>query len=336
MSEKRLELKVGLFVLLGLTVLATLMLNFAKGLSFFKPTYELRMKTGTVGGLKRQAAVLMSGVEVGKVIDAELSQDMKTVTIRLKIYQKYKIYSDAGFAIDALGFLGDQFVAIRPRKNEGHILRDGEEVTAQEPFDLQEVARASLTFINRIDQTAQKLNEAISRVSNIVLNEQTLTNLAISMSNFRKVSERAIQTVDGIDNLFQTNSLSISSSVSNLMQFSEQLNSLADELSETIATNRTEISVAVKNLSSATATTKNLLADLDAGKGVAGALLRDDQLKLEMSSFLTNLNAVSMNLGILSSNINNKGLWSVLWKPKTRNSPRTNQPPAQLHPGKAH
>jgi len=38
MSKSRLEWKVGLFVLTGLVLLAGLLLEFSKGLTFFQPT----------------------------------------------------------------------------------------------------------------------------------------------------------------------------------------------------------------------------------------------------------------------------------------------------------
>jgi len=45
-------------------------------------------------------------------------------------------------------------------------------------------------FIQRVDQTAEKLNDAISTCA-MVLNEQTLTNLSTAVVNMRVVSERA-------------------------------------------------------------------------------------------------------------------------------------------------
>jgi len=62
MNQKRLELKVGLFVLIGLAGIAGLMLKFSKGAALFRPTYALQLTAKNVGGLKPRAAVLMAGV----------------------------------------------------------------------------------------------------------------------------------------------------------------------------------------------------------------------------------------------------------------------------------
>src|SRR5215469_14342954 len=73
MDKKRLEFKVGVFALVGLLILAGLLLQFSKGTSLFKPTYNLYLKAGNVGGLKKSASVLMAGVEIGKVSDIALN-----------------------------------------------------------------------------------------------------------------------------------------------------------------------------------------------------------------------------------------------------------------------
>ncbi len=316
MSKQRLEFKVGVFVFICLVLMATLMIFFSKNQSFFKSTYHVYMKTSNVGGLKPQAKVLMSGVEIGTVGEITLSPDGRAATIALELLERYKVYKDALFTIDSLGFLGDQYVGIKPTKNEGQPIGEGEFVEAKEPFDLQELARASLGFVNRLDATAQRLSDTLIRVDKIVLNEQNLTNLSMTMSNLLKFSDQAIEVMNNVDAVFKTNSSPLNLAISNLVQFSEQLNTLADELNATIVTNRTTLTRAVNNLDKSSSTLNEVLTDVNAGRGPVGALLKDDQLKLEMSSLFTNLNTVSSNLTLLSSNINSKGLWSVLWKPK--------------------
>jgi len=72
----------------------------------------------------------------------------------------------------------------------------------------------------------------------------------------------------------------------------------------------------VKNIESASAILESLLGDMQDGKGLAGAMLKDEQLAADVE-------AISRNLSITSSNINQSGLWRVLWGPKPK---RTNQP----------
>ena len=108
MSKSRLEGKVGLFVFIGLALLAALLIQFSKGTTFFRHTYNILLRAPSVGGLKARAGVLMSGVQVGTVSDIKLGPQGTNVTLTLKIYGQYEIHKDAMFLIEQSGFLGDQ------------------------------------------------------------------------------------------------------------------------------------------------------------------------------------------------------------------------------------
>ena len=170
METKRLEWKVGLFVFIGLIVLAVLLIQFSKGASLFRRTYQLQLHAGNVGGLKLRSGVLLAGVQVGLVSDIKLAKDGKSVTILLKIYEGNPIYSDARFAIESANFLGDQYVAVIPTLNQGPELTNNAVIECEAPFNIQEVARSASGFITRIDETAQRLNDAIADVRKLVLN----------------------------------------------------------------------------------------------------------------------------------------------------------------------
>ena len=321
MSKKRLEWKVGAFVVVCLTLLGLLVLNFSKGLTFFfTRTYTLRLKTTNVGGIKREAVVLMAGVPVGNVIGAELSPEGTNVTVFLKILNRYQIHGDAVFTIDSMGFLGDQYIAIIPGRNEAPVLREGAEVICREPFNFQEVARSALGFIQRIDETAKRLDSALTRVEKHVLSEESLTNLSATIANFRLVSDRALETVAGVDRVVQSNVFPVSATTSNLALFSYRLNDLATNLQQVLTANKEDLAAAVKNIESSAGMMKSLLSDVQAGKGLAGSLLKNEQLSVGVSQLVSNLT-------VLSSNLNRHGL---LWKPKKTEA----RPPSPLYPGR--
>jgi phospholipid/cholesterol/gamma-HCH transport system substrate-binding protein len=318
MEKSRLELKVGLFVLVGLALLAVLIIQFSKGTSIFRSTYDLRLHANNVGGLKPRAGVLLAGVQVGNVSGINLAGDGKSVTILLKIYKEYKIYRDARFVIEQAGFLGDQYVSVIPTANTDRLLVNGDEVDCQEPFNLQEVARSASGFLQRIDETAKKLDASISDLQRVVLNGQTLTNFSVAVVNMRAVSEQAFGTVSNINGIIATNGSQINLAVSNVLVFSQQLNHLADSANGVLAANSTEISNAVQNVESSTEVLKKVMNDLQSGRGLAGTLLQNEQLA-------TNVQAIANNLAIASSNLNRLGLWHFLWH---REPAHTNESPA--------
>ena len=309
MSKSRLEWKVGLFVFIALVVLAALLLQFSKGTNFFRPTKIILLRAANVGGLKIRASVFMAGVQIGSVSDIKLGPQGTNVTIWLKIYNEYEIHKDARFAIEQAGFLGDQYVAILPTLNQGDVFHDQDRADAEAPFNIQEVARSAGSFLRRIEETANHLNDAIADVRRLLLNEQTLTNLSVAVANLRTVSERAITTVDGLNTLVSSNAPAFSTSGSNLVFFSQQLNQFGGDLSQVLATNSPGINAAIKNIESSTVMLKDLLGDIQAGKGLAGNLLQNPELA-------TSVSLIASNLSVTSSNLNRLGVWGILWQHK--------------------
>jgi phospholipid/cholesterol/gamma-HCH transport system substrate-binding protein len=258
----------------------------------------------------------MSGVQVGTVYELRLAPDGKSVSITLRIYRQYQVHKDARFVIEQSGFLGDQYVAILPTRNEGAVFGPGDEANAEAPLDLQEVARSAAGLLTHIDSAATNIDTALTEARATIFSMRALTNLASTFDNFHRVSERSLSIVDNVDALVESNRPSINVSVSNLLFFSEQINHSASAVQGLLATNSPEIDAAIKNVESSAATLKRLLDGVQEGKGLAGKLLENEQ-------FAANVSQTVSNLSITTSNLNRLGLWGVLWQHKDS---RTNAP----------
>ena len=311
MATVRHEWKVGLFVLVSLTMMAAAVIRFSKGSPLFAQTVELRMRVSNVGGIIPGAVVLMAGVPIGRVSDTQVDKDGRSVTIFLRILKEYEIHGDAQFSIKQSGFLGDRYVSVVPAENKSPVLMDGADIQGEEPLDLEEVAKSAVGLLQRVDDTAKKLNATVARIDRILFNENTLTNLSEIVANFHLISEQSVATLDSVNQFVRTNAHPLNASVSNLAIFSGQLNEVAAELRELVATNRSEVTGAIENIESATMQIDLLTSDLQRGKGVIGNLLKNEELETEFLSTMRNLSN-------LSSNLNKNGL---LWKPRfSRNS----------------
>jgi len=318
MEKSRLPLKVGLFVFVGLVLLAVLLIQFSKSTSLFRGTYVLHLHAVTVGGIKPRAQVLLAGVQVGTVTDIKLAPDGKSVTLNLLVYKDFPIYSDAQFAIEQSGFLGDQFVSIKPTENTLPVMTNNEDVPCTAPFNLIEVARSASGFIQRIDGTAQKLDASVSALQQEVLNVHTLSSFGVALTNMQNFSAQALYAVQDIHTLVTTNTAQVETAISNLVYFSSELSQLGGSAQGILATNGPNINVATRNLEDISATLKQLSLNLQAGNGLAGTLLQNQQLA-------TNVQNIAANLAVTSSNLNREGLWGILWSHKPAR-PSTNCP----------
>jgi hypothetical protein len=146
-------------------------------------------------------------------------------------------------------------------------------------------------------------------VDSTLLAQETLTNLTATLSNFRTLSERSLVALENINTFVVTNSGSLSTSVVNFATFTENLNLVTTDLRNILGTNSNQIRMSIQNIETATGQLTNLLAGINSGEGLAGKLLKNEEMA-------THIGIISSNFAVLSSNINNKGLWGVLRKPK--------------------
>jgi hypothetical protein len=63
---------------------------------------------------------------------------------------------------------------------------------------------------------------------------------------------------------------------------------------------------------------KQMALDLAAGKGPAGSLLKNEKINAQLAAIVSNANALTAEFSIFGSNLNQRGIWAMLWKPKPR------------------
>jgi phospholipid/cholesterol/gamma-HCH transport system substrate-binding protein len=308
---KKMEWKVGVFVLIGLVLVALMVMRFSKGTGL-SSTYDLNLEARNAGGIIRGASVLMAGVPIGSVSEIRLAADGSKVTMVASIYDKIKISSNAVFSIDTVGFLGDRYISVSPgaATNENVGFRPpGDTAVLEEAFDFAQVAVSASGLMNRLSGTVDQLSNAVTRLDRTLISEHSLSNLTTTVQNLKGFSDRAMSAASGLDDFVRTNTPSLSQSITNFSDFTEKLNRVTLELQETVVTNRIEFTSAIKNIERATMRADKILAEVDEGKGLAGSLLKNP----EMANYTTLMLSNFMAFG---SNVNHKGVWGVIRKPK--------------------
>jgi len=319
MSQSRVEIKVGVFVLLGLVLLSVLAVLLSRGTAFYRSTYQIRLTSVDVGGIKKGAGVSMRGIQIGTVASAQLNPDGKGVTMVLTIESKYELHRDARFEIEQSSFLGDRFVAIYPGKDEGPKLVNGDEVRARDPFNMQEAIVVATETLRKISQVSSNLDAAVTDVRKVVLNQPTLQNLVAALDRFALITKDAQTAMGNLNTLVATNTLPVTAAVSNLNAFTTELPPLANYLSDLVTNNGAAISIAIRNLEAGSSALTNLIAGLERGDGTAGRLLRDEAMAAHLAD-------IAYNLAITTSNLNTRGLWGILWKQRNPPPPRDSNP----------
>jgi phospholipid/cholesterol/gamma-HCH transport system substrate-binding protein len=81
MYKRSTEVIVGVFVLIGVSCMIYLSVSLGDVHIFGSPYYKITAEFESVTGLKKGATVEIGGVQMGKVLDISLADDMARVTL---------------------------------------------------------------------------------------------------------------------------------------------------------------------------------------------------------------------------------------------------------------
>jgi phospholipid/cholesterol/gamma-HCH transport system substrate-binding protein len=264
-SERSIEVKVGVLILVSVGILAAFILLMG-GLSF-QATYTLYVDFDNPGGLQAGAPVRIAGVKVGKVDQLEFRggaidpQTQRRVLVRAKlsIEEKVKdaVREDAVFYVTTQGVLGEQFLSIDPGSPGKPALHDGAVAKGIDP--------------PRIDLFLAKAYELLdTTVSGIQNNRELISDIAVNTSGLLK----------NLNGVLVDNRERINRTVINVEQLSTEAKQLTAE-ARTQYVNNPKIQRAIDNID-------RLTGDLQHD---TGPLLKDAR------EAAANLNRVSATLG---------------------------------------
>ncbi len=119
MQRSKIDVWVGLFVLLGAAAILFLALQAANLLSLsFQPTYQLDAKFSDVGGLKAKAAVRSAGVLVGRVEGITFDDKTFQARVSMAMDSRFAFPKDSSLKILTSGLLGEQYLGLEPGAEE--------------------------------------------------------------------------------------------------------------------------------------------------------------------------------------------------------------------------
>jgi len=161
-GKTKLELKVGLFVFVGLVILTIFILSIG-GFKTWSSGYNINLDFSFVNGVKVGAPVSFAGVEVGEVksIDLEFIPEQNRSNIRLKVWIKelIKIPADSSVWVNTLGLLGEKYVEIIPGKDYANLLKNGQSLTGVDPLPMHEI-------FNRAENILRNLDDGLVKIKN--------------------------------------------------------------------------------------------------------------------------------------------------------------------------
>jgi len=166
------ELRVGLFVLVGLSVLAA-GIFYVTGQGILGPKYRLKTYLPEVSGLAKGATVRVDGVEVGNVesitflprTPGKAMERNKNIEVVMRVDRKFQtdILTDSMASLRTEGLLGNRYVTIS-RGITGTPIPDSGVIPGTEEKAMSEVVERSAEVLGNLSALSTDVRELIAGV----------------------------------------------------------------------------------------------------------------------------------------------------------------------------
>ena len=158
LEDKRLELRVGTFIVIGL-VLLLVMIYLFHGFAIQGDFYVINATFPFGGGIQPGTPVMVAGYAVGSV--QSVAWDSKDQIIRavLNINSSCKIKEDAKLVVDSKGMLGETYLEFTPGSLDKPNLKPNAIVHGQVPPTMSQMKVESLEMIQTITKAVSEIGD---------------------------------------------------------------------------------------------------------------------------------------------------------------------------------
>jgi len=255
--------------------------NFLKGEDLLNPSKrEFYIEYSNIQGLKVASPVTINGLEVGRVTKISFDKNPEkkgNIIVEIALNTDFEFSKNSIAKIYPASLMGGQNIAIIP-SYEGEPAVSGDRLKGV----VEEDMISSVT--KRLNPLQAKVESIIVRADSLllginqVLNEKSRVSIRNTITSLEATVIKMNKLLTNVNKIVDSSAVSVDESLKNTQKitknFAEISETLADaKLGETIA----KVKVTLENVNS-------LLADMEAGKGTLGKLMKDDTMYINLTN----------------------------------------------------
>ncbi|MGI8811964.1 MAG: MlaD family protein [Pyrinomonadaceae bacterium] len=327
------QLRVGIFVLFGLAILAFLILNSTGDFNPFEKKLRLRARFAAADGLREGSEVQLAGVHIGKVEDVVLlppdsSEDYKVEAV-MAVDQEIngrpiseRIRTDSTAQLVATSILAnDKMINVTPGSSKGVPVAENHVLESREAISINQLTKTGNDLLEQINKLAVPANEILNKANKgegtlgkIVNDESLYRDLDSTVAETRLTMTKLQTTLEKVNRgggtagkLLNDPALynSLNRTVSQLESISNGIRagrgSAGKFVTDDALYNETRAAIIDLRTSAAKINGiaddfKLITSDLAAGKGSAGRFLKDEQLYDDARDTLAKFNSTASKI----------------------------------------
>jgi phospholipid/cholesterol/gamma-HCH transport system substrate-binding protein len=301
------ELRVGLFVLAGLVIVALGVFYVTGAAGAWGAKYQLKTYLPEVSDLQDGSPVTLDGVVVGNVLSIRINPNppdrMHSIEIAMRIGKDFQkmIRTDSYAKLQTEGLVGNRYITIK-RGLSGQVIPNNGTVEGRESSAIQQVAEQSVELEKHVDDLTKEISDVVNAVRSgrgsagkFIYDPSLYNHLNATVAKAEAVVA-SVQAGQGTlgkfvvsDELYNKAYAAVGHGEEILAAVQQQKGTVGKLIYDPAIANEAKDFFARGN---------TLLADVQNGKGTLGKLATDDTL-------FTNLRDSSANIKDMTGKLNN-------------------------------
>ena len=188
-GQSKLELKVGIFVFIGLVILTAFILSM-KDFKSMTAGYELNFIFNFANGVKIGAPVRFAGVDVGEIkeINFVTTADDPKPKVRIvgSVKKEIKVPVDSTVWVNTLGLLGEKYIEIMPGEDSSNILLAKQALVGVDPIPMQEVSVLAKDIATHLDESIKRIINKEGTIGKLLYDDTIYKDLEALVADIRK------------------------------------------------------------------------------------------------------------------------------------------------------
>ena len=163
MTERQMQLRIGILVLVALALFAGFVLSVGSRSQLFEERYSLWTAFTSAEGLAAGSPVRLGGVPVGSVTRIDFGRDPKdrriAVTLSVEQRVREKIRVDSVATIGTIGLVGDKVLDITVGSHDRPALQPGAQLASLDPPDYFRLLQKGDRILDHVTRISASLDE---------------------------------------------------------------------------------------------------------------------------------------------------------------------------------
>lgn len=282
--------------------------SFLKGKDLFTSDKNVFVVYDNILGLAPSAPVTLNGFRIGKVDNIKINPDGKLL-VELQIQNEFPISKSSVAEIYDSGLVGGKEIAIIPNLEDKSVIDNGDFLKPSRKLGLTENIAVKLEPLEKkIQLLLDNANVMLTNI-NQVLDASTQANIKNSLAELNKTLTEFSQISKSANQMITENKSKLNSTLTNFDKTSANFATISDSLA------KANLGQTVKNLEKTLSSVDKIMADMQAGNGTMGKLMKDDKMYTNFTNASKELELLLQDLRLHPTRYVNVSLFGKKEKP---------------------